>query len=83
MEKYFVQTLDEKGNLHLSVNTQEEIIRMVGYEDCSGCEHAIFKCIAFEEITPLRHQLGERPNIHIFIDETTGDVEFMGESPEH
>lgn len=85
MKKYFVQTRYPDGEISLSVNTESQIIEMVGFTDCTGCEYTVFLGDEFGKAI----RLAEEPNVsapfnfHRFINLRTGEVEFEGFSKEH
>lgn len=85
MKKFFVQTKYPDGEIGLSVNTEAQILEMMGFRDCTDCEYEVFSADEFGKVVRLEYiPRTDAPfNLHIFVDSTTGEYVIEGYSTEH
>jgi hypothetical protein len=85
MKQYFVQTINSDGEVSLSVNTENQIIEMFGFRDCTGCEYEVYDGGEFGKIVKLDHlpALSAPFNYHQFVNSETAELAFDGFSAEH
>lgn len=85
MKKFFVQTKYPDGEVGLSVNTEVQIVEMMGFRDCTNCEYEVFAAGEFGAPVRLEYvpSVSAPFNYHRFIDPRTGADEISGYSTEH
>ena len=83
--KFFVQQKSPDGEVSLSVNTGGQIVEMMGYRDCTGCEFEVYAAGEFGKAVKLEYipRTKSPYNLHTFVDPTTGEVVIEGYSQEH
>lgn len=85
MKKYFVQTRSPDGEISLSVNTEQQILEMVGFRDCTDCDYEVFAADEFGKVANLLYWPATSApfNYHRFYNPQTEKMEFSGYSTEH
>ena len=83
--KFFVQQKSPDGEVSLSVNTGGQIVEMMGYRDCTGCEFAVYVADEFGEAVKLEYipRVKAPYNRHVFVNPNNGEVVIEGYSTEH
>lgn len=83
--KFFVQQKSQDGEVDLSVNTGNQIVEMMGYRDCTGCEFEVYAADEFGEAVKLEYIPSVKApyNRHVFINPNNGEVVIEGYSTEH
>lgn len=86
LEKYFlVQALYLDGDMIAMAKPASQIIRDLGFRDCSGTEYEVYDVHTFGKVVKLVEVAGanEPPNYHRLINPETGETAIEGYSPEH
>ncbi len=85
MKEYFVQTKHSDGAISLSLNTSAQVVEMMGFRDCTGCDYEVFVADEFGSIVHLTYKPATKApyNLHVFVRDDTGEVEIEGFSLEH
>lgn len=84
MEKYYlVQALYPDSTENVMLKPEAQIIRDLGFRDCSGTEYRVYDVSKFGFVVKLEEVAGDAPNHQILVNPETGLVVIEGYSPEH
>ncbi len=84
MEMYYlVQAQYPDGSTNAMMKPEGQIIRDLGYRDCSDTEYEVYDVSSFGKIVKLEEVAGSQPNHHCLVNPETGETVIEGFSPEH
>lgn len=86
MEKYYlVQARYPDGTTGAMMKPAAQIVRDLGFRDCSGTEYEVYDVSEFGKVVWLQEAttFNEPPNYHALVNMETGAVVIEGYSPEH
>lgn len=85
--KYLVQCKDPDGNVTFGLYTEQQVINLYGFRDCSNCEYEVYDVHRFGHAVRLREYCDSHgePNYHRFCypKQLGGHIVISGFSPEH
>lgn len=84
MEKYYlVQARYPDGTTGAMMKPAAQIIRDLGFRDCSGTEYEVYDVSEYGKVVKLEEVAGDSPNHQRLINPETGETIIEGYSPEH
>ena len=84
MEKYYlVQARYPDGTTGAMLKPAAQIIRDLGFRDCSGTEYEVYDVSEYGKVVKLEEVAGDAPNHQKLVNPETGETVIEGYSPEH